>query len=210
MPAAVDIQGVTCDLLTALVDSWTLWERVAGDPERGRQWRQVSLHIVTSSGAYRPYEDIVSAATAEIGLPPAKTTELLQRWSELEAYPDVQPALEAIRRAGSRLAVVTNCSQRLAELAAARVGVNWDAIVSAERAGFYKPHPVPYRAGCAALNLSPKHVLFVAGSAHDVPGATGIGLRVYWANRRAASAPEGATPWKTAPDLSELPALLGA
>ena len=27
MPAAVDIQGVTCDLLTALVDSWTLWER---------------------------------------------------------------------------------------------------------------------------------------------------------------------------------------
>ncbi len=116
MPAAADIQGVTCDLLTALVDSWTLWERVAGDPERGRQWRQVSLHMVTSAGAYRPYEEIVSAATAEMGLPPAKTKELLQRWSELEAYPDVQPALEAIRRAGSRLAVVTNCSQRLGEL----------------------------------------------------------------------------------------------
>jgi 2-haloacid dehalogenase len=110
MPAAADIQGVTCDLLTALVDSWTLWERVAGDPKRGRQWRQVSLHMVTSSGAYRPYEEIVSAATAEMGLSPAKTTELLQRWNELEAYPDVQPALEAIRRAGSRLAVVTNCS----------------------------------------------------------------------------------------------------
>ena len=122
----------------------------------------------------------------------------------------MQPALDAIRRAGNRLAVVTNCSQRLAELAASKVGVNWDAIVSAEQAGFYKPHPVPYRAGCAALGFSPEHVLFVAGSAHDVPAATGGGLKVYWANRRAASAPKGAKPWKTAPDLGELPALLAA
>jgi hypothetical protein len=42
--------------------------------------------MVTSAGAYRPYEDIVSAATAEMGLPPAKNKELLQRWSELEAF----------------------------------------------------------------------------------------------------------------------------
>ncbi len=209
-PAAADVRGVACDLLTALVDSWGLWERVAGDPERGRRWRQVSLRMVTSSGAYRPYEEIVSEATAEMGLPAVKTKELLQRWGELEPYPDAQPALEALRRAGKQLAVVTNCSQRLAELAASRVGVGWDAVVSAEQAGFYKPHPIPYRAGCEALGLPPEHMLFVAGSAHDVPGAASIGLRVFWASRRGALPPDGAAPWRTAADLSTLPALLGA
>ncbi|HET7876862.1 MAG TPA: HAD-IA family hydrolase [Methylomirabilota bacterium] len=202
------VRGIACDLLTALVDSWTLWERVAGDVERGRQWRQASLRLVTSSGAYRSYEEIVAEATAESGLPPGKTTELLQRWNELEPYADVRPALEALRKAGQRLAVVTNCSQRLAELAAGRVGVPWAAVVSAEQAGFYKPHPVPYRAGCRALGVEPAEVLFVAGSAHDVPGASAIGLRVYWANRRTAPAPDGVTPWRTESDLSALPGLV--
>jgi 2-haloacid dehalogenase len=104
-PASAEVRGVACDLLTALVDSWRLWERVAGEPERGRQWRQASLRIVTSAGAYRPYEEIVADATAEMGLPAAKTKELLRRWAELEPYPDARPALEALRRAGKRLAV---------------------------------------------------------------------------------------------------------
>lgn len=206
-PAA--IQGVACDLLTALVDSWTVWERVAGDAEQGRQWRQTSLRMVTACGAYRSYEEIVAEATREVGLPPGKAKELLQRWGEIEPYPDSSPALEALQRAGKRLAVVTNCSQRLAELAAGRLPVKWNAIVSAEQAGFYKPHPVPYRVGCAALGLPAERTVFVAGSAHDVPGAAGIGMRVYWANRRNAAPPEGATAWVTRPDLSALPGLLG-
>lgn len=206
-PAA--IHGVACDLLTALVDSWTVWEWVAGDPEHGRRGRQASLRMVTSCGAYRSYEEIVAEATREVGLPPGKAKELLQRWEEIAPYPDSGPALAALQRAGKRLAVVTNCSQPLAELAAGRLPVKWDAIVSAEQAGFYKPHPVPYRAGCEALGLRPERVVFAAGSAHDVPGAAGIGLRVYWANRRNAGPPEGPTPWVTRPDLSALPDLLG-
>lgn len=210
MPDSFQSDGVACDLLTALVDSWTVWERVAGDAERGRQWRQVSLRLVTSCGAYRSYEEIVAEATREMGLAPAKTQELLQRWGDIEPYPDSGAALQALQRAGKRLAVVTNCSQRLAELAAGRLPVKWDAIVSAEQAGFYKPHPVPYRAGCEALGLPPVRMIFVAGSAHDVPGAAGIGLRVYWANRRNAPPPEGVSPWLTRPDLTSLPGLLGA
>src|SRR5713226_9670587 len=92
-PVSTEVRGVACDLLTALVDSWGLWERVAGDPERGRRWRQVSLRMVTSSGAYRPHEAVVSAATEERGPPAAKTTEPPQRGGELEPCPDARPGL---------------------------------------------------------------------------------------------------------------------
>jgi 2-haloalkanoic acid dehalogenase type II len=203
------VDGIACDLLTALVDSWSLWGRVAGDPDLGQRWRQASLRLVTSCGAYRAYEEIVAEATVEMGLPAGKAKALLQRWGELGPYPDVRPALGAARLMGKRLAVVTNCFQRLAEIAAARVGVAWEAVVSAERAGFYKPHPLPCRAGCETLGLPPARVLFVAGSTHDVPGAARAGLRVYWANRCGVAAPEGVRPWVTEPDLRALAGLLG-
>ena len=31
--------AVLFDLLTALIDSWTLWNRVAGNEAAGRKWR---------------------------------------------------------------------------------------------------------------------------------------------------------------------------
>ena len=105
--------------------------------------------------------------------------------------------------------LVTNCSQRLAELAAAHVGVPWDAVVSAEAAGWYKPDPRPYQAGCRALGVEPGAALFVAGSPHDVPGAAGAGLPVLWVNRRGLPAPAGAHPIATVPTLDGLVEYLG-
>ena len=202
-------RAVLCDLLTALVDSWALWADVAGDADLGRRWREASLRLVTGQGAYRPYEELLARATREVGLPPERADALLARWGELAPYPDVAPALRAARARGLALAVVTNCSQRLAEQAAANVPVAWDAVVSAERAGVYKPEPRAYLAGCAALGVPPAEALFVAGSPHDVPGAAGAGLAVLWVNRRHLPPPAGAQPLAIAPTLAALEPLLG-
>ena len=43
------------------------------------------------------------------------------------------------------LGVVTNCSEALGRLAASRVPVPFRVVVTAERAGRYKPDPQPYR-----------------------------------------------------------------
>ena len=37
--------AVVFDLLTALLDSWTLWNDVAGSPEAGMKWRRRYLEI---------------------------------------------------------------------------------------------------------------------------------------------------------------------
>jgi FMN phosphatase YigB (HAD superfamily) len=109
-------------------------------------------------------------------------------------------------------AVVTNCSQRLAEAAAIATGHSFRSIVSAEAAGAYKTDARAYRAGISALGeFDPSEVLFVAGSAHDVPGAGAIGMPVYWSNRFAdAVAPGAPMPLMNERNLLKLPELLAA
>ena len=172
--------AVVFDLLTALIDSWTLWNDVAGSPDAGLAWRRRYLEITYGSGAYRPYETLVRDAARDVGLPQSLGDDLDKRWDELKPWPE---AREVLKRLSVPMAVATNCSIRLGRRAADRVGVPFKVVVTAESVGFYKPRPEPYRAVLTALGTAPERTLFVAGSASDVPGAKGVGMPVYWHNR---------------------------
>lgn len=200
-------KAILFDLLTALIDSWSLWIDVAGDEETGREWRLASLRLVTSCGTYQSYEELVMQATFEKGLPAEMGQEILDRWGELKPWPEVPNLVPAL--ASWRMGVVTNCSQVHAEKAARATGLPFEAIVSAERAGFYKTDARAYQAGLDALGLRADEVLFVAGSAHDVPGAAQVGMQVYWSNRLRLEVPRGAKPPQmNEPDLTRLPGFL--
>lgn len=172
--------AVVFDLLTALIDSWTLWNDVAGSDDTGMTWRRRYLEITYGCGPYRPYECLVREAARDVGLSERLGEELERRWSELRPWPEARGVLTKIP---VPLAVATNCSVRLGRLAADRVGVSFKGVITAESAGYYKPRPEPYRAVLAALGTVPERTLFVAGSASDVPGAKGIGMPVYWHDR---------------------------
>ena len=204
--AASGFEAIAFDLLTALIDSWTLYTRVAGSEEIGRAWRLASLRRVTSQGDYRSYEEILLDAAADAGVPAAKRDELVARWGELKPWPEAPEVLKALE--GRRLAIVTNCSQRLADIAAGVTGGRFEVVMSAERAGAYKIDPRAYQAGLRALRLPADRVLFVAGSAHDVPGASRVGMQVYWSNRQRLPVPAGSpAPLANEPDLRRLPGL---
>jgi 2-haloacid dehalogenase len=176
----VRYDAVVFDLLTALLDSWTLWNAVAGSEADGLKWRRRYLEITYGCGAYRPYETLVCEAARDVGLPERFGGELERRWTELQPWPEAPGVL---KRIGLPLAVATNCSVRLGEQAAARVGVPFAIVETAERVGFYKPRPEVYRAVLQRLGMAPERTLFVAGSASDVPGAKSVGMAVYWHNR---------------------------
>ena len=190
-------RAIIFDLLTALLDSWTLWGDIAGDAELGAQRRRRSLELIYASGAYRPYREIVAEAADE-----AFAAELLRRWDELEPWPEA-PAVLRDLAADHRIALVTNTSEDLARRAAAKLGVEVDLLVSAETVGFYKPRPEPYRAGMEAG----RPALFVAGSPGDVSGAEAAGLPVIWHNRVGAVA-TGGSPLAVVESLDPLPGLL--
>jgi 2-haloalkanoic acid dehalogenase type II len=184
-------QAILFDLLTALLDSWSVWDRTAGSEQAGRAWRAEYLRLTYGCGAYQPYEELVAQAAQNVGLTADLAQQLEQNWLDLQPWPDAAATLVRLRQ-DYRLGVVTNCSARLGRLAADRVGVPFEVVVTSEQAGFYKPDPRPYRLALEKLGLPAERVLFVAGSAYDMFGTAQVGLDTFWHNRIGLAAPVGA------------------
>lgn len=186
-------RAVLFDLLTALLDSWSVWNAAAGSEPLGRTWRAEYLRLTYGCGAYQPYEQLVRQAAANVGLPVTAPQALDEQWDELPVWNGAKDLLDTLKPR-CRLAVVTNCSRRLGERAAARLGIAWDVVVTAEEAGFYKPDPRPYQLALIRLDVLPGDAAFVAGSGYDLFGTASVGLRTYWHSRVGLARPEGAPP----------------
>jgi 2-haloalkanoic acid dehalogenase type II len=196
----VRYRAIGFDLLTALLNTWALWADVAGSAAAGMRWHAASQELLRGRD-YTPFPDIVRAAARAADVSQEQAAELLARWGEFDPWPDVPPVLASL--GGLTTFIVTNCSKDLGLRAARRAG-RFDLVVTAEEAGAFKPDPRPYRLALDALSLHAGDVLFVAGSAHDVGGASRVGMDVYWANRGGVAAPADAAPLRTEPDLRGL------
>jgi 2-haloacid dehalogenase len=186
-------RAVLFDLLTALLDSWSLWQAAAGSAEAGMRWRAEYLRLTYGCGAYVDYLQLVEQAAEATGLPATAARALDAHWTTLQPWSGALDALQALAP-HCKLAIVTNCSTRLGHLAAARLPVRWDAIVTAEDAGRYKPDPHPYRLALDALGVAAADAAFVAGSSYDLFGTAAVGLRTYWHNRAGLARIDGAPP----------------
>jgi 2-haloalkanoic acid dehalogenase type II len=184
--------AVLFDLLTALLDSWTLWNKVAGSAKDGHNWRAAYLRRTYETGAYRPYEALVAEAAIEVGLSPTLAAQLAARYDELKPWPEMREVLGALRLNGLMLGIVTNCSDELGVKAVACTGIEFDVVVTAERAGYYKPDPRPYRMVLDELGVTAERCLFVAGSAYDLSGTSKVGLQTYWHDRIGMTPPADA------------------
>jgi 2-haloacid dehalogenase len=186
-------RAILFDLLTALLDSWTLWNRSAGSEQAGRTWRAEYLRLTYGCGQYVAYEQLVRDAAANVGLPKSAPRALEENWLQLAPW---SGSLEVLRQLQlhCKLAIVTNCSVLLGRRAAALFPIEWDVIVTAEEAGVYKPDPLPYRLTLEKLGVTAEDAAFVAGSSYDMFGTAAVGLRTYWHNRIGLALVEGAQP----------------
>jgi 2-haloacid dehalogenase len=175
-----DYEAVVCDLLSALLDSWSLWHRVAGSEEEGRRWRIAFLERVSGGEPYSPFLELVAEAARDVRLPRRLADELGRRWDELEPWSEVP---DVLGRVEVPIAVVTNCSDALGRRAAAKVGVELAVVASTERAGHYKPHPDTYGLALSELGVAPGRALYLAGAPYDVLGAHAVGMPVLWHDR---------------------------
>ncbi len=174
--------AVLFDLLSALVDSWSLWDELAGDPALGRRWRQSFLEAAAAAARYEPYLGLVGASAAAVGLPASLADTLEERWDDLEFWPEAPPIVAKLAET-ARVGIVTNCAEDLGHRAADKLGVEFAIVMTAERAGFYKPDRRIYARAIDELEAAPGRTLYVAGSPYDVCGAAAVGMPVYWHNR---------------------------
>src|SRR5206468_9967616 len=102
--------AVGFDLLTALLDTWTLWSDVAGDRALGMRWHAASQALLRGK-RYRPFENIVRESGGEVGLDAKRGGELLRRGGEFEPWAEGRRVLERVD--GPRGMVGPNCHREL-------------------------------------------------------------------------------------------------
>ena len=172
--------GVLLDLLMAVMDSVAVWSAAAGDERRGLAWRDATTARMTAARRYVPYEELAAAAARDADVPSHAVVTLVDAWRWMEPRPDAG----VLHGLPTRYAFVTNCSARLAAIAAGRSRLEPSFVLSAEDAGWYKPDRRTYLEACRRLGTSPQRTLFVAGSVYDADGAAMAGLRTVLVERR--------------------------
>ncbi len=150
-------------------------------------------------GPYQPYRDVLIAVLDAFGDRLGFTPSAAERLAFPESIANWQPfgdTIEALKRLGSRfqLAIVSNVDDDLFDLTAARLGINFDHVITAQQVGAYKPSPKPFLAAIDRIGVDRGRILHVAQSRfHDIGPATALGLTTVWIDRRPAAG-GGATP----------------
>lgn len=97
----------------------------------------------------------------------------------IRSFPGMRDGVEAIHRAGFRLAVVTSKlrDNALRELRSCELDGYFPTLISASDVERPKPHPEPVLAALRALDLPPADALFVGDSLYDLAAGRAAGVR---------------------------------
>jgi 2-haloacid dehalogenase len=184
-------------------------------------WRAKQLEYTwqrSLMGRYEPFSTVTREALGyaceSLGVPldEAKTAALMNEYANLALYPDVAAALGALRTDGRKLAILTNGSPDMIEPLVANRGLAkaFDAVLSVDALGTYKPAPAVYRLALERLGVRAESTGFVSSNGWDALGAKSFGFRVWWINRAGAPLDRlGSRPDGILKTLGELPAALG-
>jgi 2-haloacid dehalogenase len=109
--------------------------------------------------------------------------EFMQVYKDLQPYDD---AVEGLRSLAGRykLVALSNGEQwYLEELLGNNVPIRFDAIISVDQVGAFKPSPGIYRKAIQRLGCEPGEAMMVAAHAFDILGAQACGFRAAYVNR---------------------------
>ena len=111
--------------------------------------------------------------------------DLLQAYMTLSCYSEVPDVLDRLRRKGIRCAILSNGSPQMLSSAVKNSGLSefFDAVISVEMIGQYKPDPRVYRLAVDELKVEKSKIAFQSSNAWDAAGANAYGFNVVWVNR---------------------------
>jgi 2-haloacid dehalogenase len=108
---------------------------------------------------------------------------LMQAWQKLNAFDDVIGAMKKMSKRYRLVALSNGEETYLKHLCRNRIMWKFDAIISVETVGAFKPHPGVYRKAAAMLGLEVGQCLMVSANSFDVMGARMCGMRGAYVNR---------------------------
>ncbi|MCY4111186.1 MAG: haloacid dehalogenase type II [Chloroflexi bacterium] len=136
------------------------------------EYRHVLLRVMAQIGS-------------ELGFQPTESelaclADSLPHWP---VFPDTVDALRALQ-SRFRLAVISNVDDDLFTGTAAALGIDFDAVVTAQQVRSYKPGLDNFHAAAARMAVATDAWLHVAESLyHDIAPANQLGIASVWVNR---------------------------
>jgi 2-haloacid dehalogenase len=164
---------------------------------------------------YRPYDEVLRSSL-EFAM---RRHGLEYRDSDGDALVDVVPTFgpfpevpDALRKLKSRyeIAIISNTNDDMIAHNVARIGVEFDHVITAQQAKAYKPSRQTFEYAHQTIGVEPGQVIHVAqGWEYDLIPTRDLGLaRRVWINRNGLRGSADYQPYDELPDLSGLPALL--
>jgi 2-haloacid dehalogenase len=213
-----DLYGTVVDMQGGLTEVVTPFLQDKGWPGRPHQfvtwWRRThfenSMIDALCDRGHTLYREIghrsVSHVLDRAGIAHSREDVewLVAQIEKLRPFSDV---LEALGRLKTRygLAILSNGDRDMLENAAPYVGFDFDATISVQEAGYFKPHHATYGKAAELLGEVPAHIMHVANHPFDCVGAKAAGMQAAYIDRRKR--PFGDTPYQPdiiAADFSEL------
>ncbi len=198
-----------------------LLEAMGAPPHLARVWFADVLRdgfALTAAGADEPFTRIGAEALRALlqGLTldrdvDAAVEHVTTGLSALDVHPDVADGVRALAASGARLVTLSNGSAAAAEGLADRAGIrhHFEAMLSVEEAGAWKPASAAYAYALARCHVAPAEAMLVAVHPWDIDGAARAGLATAWINRTNSHYPRHFTaPQVVAGSLTELARLL--
>ena len=196
---AFDAYGTLFDVFSVTA----LCERLF--PGRGNQvaqiWRakQLQYSLMRSlMGRHRDFwgltEDGLVYATKvlNLDLTADKRKQLMDSYLSLAAFSDVKPGLEALKKKGIKLAILSNGNPRMLEAAAksADIADLLDTIISVEEVKIFKVSPRVYNLGPERMGVNNPELGFISANSWDINGAASAGVRTFWIQRASSDPAE--------------------
>jgi 2-haloacid dehalogenase len=104
-------------------------------------------------------------------------------WQQLSPFPEVGDALKRLSTKYKLVALSNGEPHFLDHLAKNRIQWDFDAIISVEVVGAFKPHPGVYRTAARILDLEVGECMMVSANTFDVVGARACGFRGAFVDR---------------------------
>ncbi len=142
---------------------------------------------------------------------PALRARLMNLYLHLEAFPEVPEVLRELRTRGLITAILSNGTPAMLASAVETAGLKnlFDAVLSVEEVGAYKPHPTVYQLAVNRLGVPAHEIVFQSSNAWDAYGASAFGMRAVWCNRHGQKTERlPGRPEAVIRSLRELPALV--
>lgn len=163
-------------------------------PVLAEEWRRKQLEyswLRAIMGLHADFAEVTAEAldwameARGLGADHRLRARLLALYDGLEAYAEVPAVLARLRAGGAKLAILSNGTPAMLSSATASAGIAplFDAVLSVEEVGVYKPSARVYDLVEARLGLPPREVLFISSNGWDIAGAARFGFQTAWVNR---------------------------